>query len=244
MLRAAWNWAIRMGHADSTPFVRLGQPVVRLPKELPRRRRLQPGEYERLREACGDHLRALVEAAIESGCRRGELLGLQWLEVTLDGPKPTLYIPAVKAKTREDRWVPISARLRAVLEMRRLAPDGERHKADAFVFGNEVGEPVKSIKTAWRLTCQRAQIAGLHFHDLRREAGSRWLEGGVSLATIRDWLGHTNIAQTSTYLAGAIQGAHDEMARYERRGPGPRVGKVGKLWARSKGKESATVQKH
>lgn len=28
----------------------------------------------------------------------------------------------------------------------------------------------------------------LHFHDLRREAGSRWLEGGVPLHTIRDWL--------------------------------------------------------
>ena len=40
----------------------------------------------------------------------------------------------------------------------------------------------------------------LHFHDLRREAGSRWLEGGVPLHTVKDWLGHTNISQTSTYL--------------------------------------------
>ena len=57
----------------------------------------------------------------------------------------------------------------------------------------------------------------LHFHDLRREAGSRWLEGGVPLHTIRDWLGHTNIAQTSTYLAGTIQTEHDAMRKFEER---------------------------
>ena len=45
--------------------------------------------------------------------------------------------------------------------------------------------------------------------DLRREAGSRWLEGGVPLHTIRDWLGHTSIAQTSTYLAGTMQTQRD-----------------------------------
>jgi integrase len=33
---------------------------------------------------------------------------------------------------------------------------------------------------------------GLHFHDLRREAGSRWLEGGVPLHKVRDRLGHAN----------------------------------------------------
>ena len=57
----------------------------------------------------------------------------------------------------------------------------------------------------------------LHFHDLRREAGSRWLEGGVPLHTIRDWLGHTSIAQTSTYLAGTMKTQHDAMRQFEER---------------------------
>jgi integrase len=65
----------------------------------------------------------------------------------------------------------------------------------------------------------RATLEGidLHFHDLRREAGSRWLEGGVPLHTIRDWLGHTSIAQTSTYLAGIIRTQHDAMEQFEKR---------------------------
>ncbi len=55
----------------------------------------------------------------------------------------------------------------------------------------------------------------LHFHDLRRECGSRWLEGGVPLHKIRDWLGHSNIAQTSTYLAGTGTDDHSDLARFE-----------------------------
>jgi integrase len=55
----------------------------------------------------------------------------------------------------------------------------------------------------------------LHFHDLRREAGSRWMDGNVPIATIQRWLGHSNVSQTSTYLAGTSTSEHDAMARYE-----------------------------
>ncbi len=55
----------------------------------------------------------------------------------------------------------------------------------------------------------------LHFHDLRREAGSRWLDGGVPLHQIQAWLGHTNISQTSTYLAVRDDGGDAAMARFD-----------------------------
>jgi len=50
----------------------------------------------------------------------------------------------------------------------------------------------------WQVT--RVEQIDLHFHDLKREAGSRWLEAGAPLHKIQKWLGHTTIAQTSTYL--------------------------------------------
>jgi integrase len=59
----------------------------------------------------------------------------------------------------------------------------------------------------------------LHFHDLRREADSRWLDGGVPLQVIRDWLGHANISQTSTYLESTFAGQHDAMRAFEARQP-------------------------
>jgi integrase len=55
----------------------------------------------------------------------------------------------------------------------------------------------------------------LHFHDPRREAGSRCLEGGVPLHRIQKWLGHANISQT--YLMA--ESADDDHAsiRFEAR---------------------------
>jgi hypothetical protein len=55
--------------------------------------------------------------------------------------------------------------------------------------------------------------------DLRREAGSRWLDAGVPLHVIQRWLGHANISQTSTYLAVTDQGQHEAMARFDAQRP-------------------------
>ena len=134
------------------------------------------------------------------------------------------------SKTKTDRIIPISARLKGILEMRRLDPNGEPLAATDYVFGNEIGQQVKDIGRAWESATLKSQghrvvvtktdnlspdcravlaTIDLHFHDLRREAGSRWLEGGVPLHTVRDWLGHTSIAQTSTYLGTTMKPQHD-----------------------------------
>jgi len=224
LLRAAFNWAIRTGQVKETPFKIGTVTAVKLSTEMARSRRLQGDEAERLLKACGTHLRAVVEAALETGCRRGELLGMQWSQVQMEPPKPNLWLPAHKTKTARARRVPISKRLSAVLEMRRdalrtqldLKPD-EMLSGNLYVFGNEIGQRVGAIKTAWRLTCERAKIADLHFHDLRREAGSRWMDAGVPIATVPRWLGHTNISQTSTYLAGSAGTEYDAMEAFEQR---------------------------
>jgi integrase len=234
LLRAAFNWAIRLGHLETSPFKRHTETVVKLSKETARRRRLEGDEAERLLRACDPvllnprtkqpwvdqpqaRLRPIVEAAVESGCRRGELLSLQWWQVKgLAGVNPCLDLPAAKTKTERDRVVPISTRLKAILEIQRTDPAGRDLPADAYVFGNDLGQQTRSIKTAWAGACRRAGITDLQFRDLRREAGSRWLEGGVPLHTVRDWLGHTNIAQTSTYLESTLQALqHDAMRRFE-----------------------------
>jgi integrase len=160
-----------------------------------------------------------------------------------------IFIPATKAKTEKPRTVPLTARLRAVLAMRRTAPDGQQHGPDVYVFGNEVGERVQNFKRAWdvavleahgyrpryvvkllgegekrrklhtaNLTAEsRAALRSidLHFHDLHREAGSRWLDAGVSLAQVRDWLGHTTISQTTKYLAVSEAGTDESLRRVE-----------------------------
>lgn len=246
-LRALFSWAIRVGYVETTPFRRGTEAVVNVPRGLNRTRRLRDDEEARLLAVCGDRLRALVIAAIETGMRAGEILSLQWSQVegmTIERrtvtwtPRAALFLPATKTKTKRDRWIPLSTRLRAILEMRRLDPAGKPLGPELYVFGNEIGQRVESYKRAWdwavlkahghkptytssgRLDADaRTLVHGidLHFHDLRREAGSRWLEGGVPIHTVRDWLGHSNIAQTSTYLAGSTTTQADAMAAYEAR---------------------------
>lgn len=68
------------------------------------------------------------------------------------------------------------------------------------MFGNQVGERVSSVKTAWGTTCEKAGTVDLHFHDLRREFARRLLESHAELHDVRDFLGHGNITTTSRYL--------------------------------------------
>ena len=203
-LRHVFSWAIEEGFIVDTPFKRGPQTVVRLETrmETARTRRLEPGEEEQLLRHAGPHLRALIVAALSTGCRLGELLGLQWSEVRRDehGAARWLVLPAGKTKTSTNRSIPVGPRLRAELEMRRHGPDGKELGIDANVIGNEIGEPIACIKTAWRATCRRAGIRDLHFHDLRREFGSRLLESGAAEHDVRDFLGHSNITVTSRYL--------------------------------------------
>ena len=218
LLRSCFNWAIVPGgYLTATPFKIGPVTTVHLFPELPRERRLEPGEEERLMAACGPHLRALVEAALETVCRKGELLSLQWRQVRW--AQNEIHLQGGKTKARKPRYMPISPRLHAVLEMRRLGPNGEEHEPDAYVFGNELGEPrvSKTIEDWWRKACARAQITDLHFHDLRREAASRLLEGGVPEQYVQQILDHADLTTTSRYLATTRKGLHQVMQQYEAR---------------------------
>lgn len=222
LLRAAFNWAIAGGLLKASPFRIENVPVVRLAREHARSRRLQSGEAERLLGAAGG-LRDIIVAAIETGMRRGEILSLQWSQVRLS-PKAELFLTEAKTKTSTNRRVPLSTVLKAIIERRRTDPAGETIPPEGYVFGDEAGRRRLTIDRAWRDTLKRTKITDLHFHDLRREAGSRWMDAGIPLATIQRWLGHANISQTSTYLGASLGADEVDMQRYEER-----IGRVAPL---------------
>jgi integrase len=104
-----------------------------------------------------------------------------------------------------------------VLESRRKGPDGEDFGPDACVFGNEVGERIGNIKTAWRAACKRAGIKDLRFHDLRLEFTSAMLDEGVPVHLVRDWVGPKNIATTNIYANTTLGHMADALSRFEAR---------------------------
>jgi integrase len=233
ILKAAFRWAARKGYLAKSPIT--DDSALKRSRVAQRRRRLLPAEEQTLLGVAGVRLQWLIIAALETGCRAGELLALQWADVDME--KRTVLVRAVEVgakKTGRSRLLPMSTRLAAVLEMARLDPAGRAYPPRAYVFG-ELGEQQDSIKKAWETAVLKAhghtpawvngalapesraalQTIDLHFHDLRHEAGCRWLEAGWPIHHVQEMLGHANLSQTSTYLHAAEKGLQESMRRFD-----------------------------
>ena len=170
LLRKMFNWGIRKGYLQRTPFKVGTEPAIFLEREIPRSRRLDSDDDEqRLLEAANPHLRGIIIALLDTACRPGELLSLQGKDVNLE--RRELTIRAENEKTRRLKIIPISSRLLAVLEMRRLDPAGRPHEPEAYVFGDPLGRRIKSVQEAWQTTREKAGLPDLQLRDLRHEAG-------------------------------------------------------------------------
>ena len=141
------------------PLAELKQEIdseLRREKVAHRNRRLRAGEEQALLTTSIGRLYRVIVAAVDTGCRQGELLALRWQEVNLD--RRELRILAETAKDNEDRILPISARLLAVLEMARhdstgnvLAPprrmcSGQRPESEPRVLRQLGGRSVAKLR--------------------------------------------------------------------------------------------------
>jgi integrase len=231
-VKAMFRWAVKKGYLTRNSAG--DSEALKREQHARRDRRLEDGEEAKLLEHAGTHLQRLIIGALESGCRKGELLSLTWRDVNLERREMT--IRAEKSKTRTGRVIPISARLAGALELAKTDPTGKDFEADKFVFGDVVGAEVTDVKKAWETAVLKAhghtpkwvrnnslspasreafRAANLTFHDLRHEAGSRLLEAGWPLHNVAHMLGHANIAQTSTYLNATRVGLQDAMRRLD-----------------------------
>jgi integrase len=232
LVKALFRWATKKGYLTRNPIA--DTEILKREKHAQRNRRLEPTEEAALLEHASTHLQRLIIGALETGCRRGELLALTWRDVNLE--RRELTVRSETSKTRTGRVLPISARLAGILELAKTDPTGKTFGPEKFVFGDAVGQQVGDIKRAWE-TCvlkahghkatytktnalaeasrQALEASDLTFHDLRHEAGSRLLEAGWPLHNVSHMLGHANIAQTSTYLNATKVGLQDAMRRLD-----------------------------
>lgn len=200
-------------------------PILRRKQGARRERRLTPdqldqttgavaeaGEERRLLAHATPWLRTLIVAALETACRRGELLSLQWRDVSPARREITLR--GEKTKSGALRRIPISPRLAGVLDMLRDDPAGQPHGPDAYVFGDRIGRRIADPKKAWAKCCRLAGVTDLKFHDLRHEAASRLLEAGWPLQHVQAQLGHADAKTTSIYVNTTLGQLHDSMRRF------------------------------
>jgi integrase len=168
------EWAIAL---PNNPIKSLTKPK----EDPPRERRLEPGEWEALMEACeickNPWFKPALCFALETGMRRGEVLNAKWQDYSETAH--TLYIPTTK--NGHARTIPLSPRAIKILE--NLPSDRDDNQL-IFPLSAE------AVKLAWKRLTIRAGIKDLRFHDLRHEAVSRFFELGLSVPEVALISGH------------------------------------------------------
>ena len=153
-----------------------------------RERRLEKGEQkvllEELSKSENHWIKPLVEVAIETGMRRGELLGLQWSDI--DVVKRTAHLPMTK--NGSSRTVPLSTKAIEVLNA--LPKD---------ISGKVFPVSPYALRGVWKRTTRRAGIEDLRFHDLRHEATSRFFELGLNVMEVAAITGHKDLRMLQRY---------------------------------------------
>ena len=139
------------------------------------------------------YLACIVTLALNTGMRRGEILGLTWERVNLDADygfnaKITLY----RTKNGKPRSVALNQAAYATLAA--LEPDLERRKA--LVFTRQNGQPWGDVDTAFRSVLKKAGIGNFRFHDLRHTAASHLTMRGRSLKEVQEFMGHRDSRMT------------------------------------------------
>lgn len=68
-----------------------------------------------------------------------------------------------------------------------------------WVFCNEAGERIQSIKRSFTTACRRAGIRNFRPHDLRHTCAAWLVQSGVDLSRVRDLLRHKSVLMTERY---------------------------------------------
>jgi integrase len=128
-------------------------------------------------------LRPIVELAIETAMRRGEILRLDWRHIDLDAR--VAFLP--DTKNGDSRHVPLSPG--AINVFKSLV------KTEGPVFN--VSE--NALKLAWQRATKRADLDDLHFHDLRHEGASRLAEKLTNILELSSVTGHKDLRMLKRY---------------------------------------------
>jgi integrase len=171
---------------------------ISMEKEVASRDRwLTIEEEERLLTASPGWLKEIIIFAIETGCRRGEILSLEWKDVDIF--KKTLTV--LGEKTEERRVIPLTQKVLELLKARERSRSNVRSLKGDFVFTHPPGRKVNihTLRTAFETALEKAKIEGFWFHDLRHTFASRLAQSGTDPYTIQRLMGHKSFVTTQRY---------------------------------------------
>ena len=158
----------------------------------------------------------------------GELLGLRWADVDLEGGKLRVLRQLTRTKKSLSFTAPKCGRTRVVritdtavaaLKAHKALQNGERLKAgslrqdNGLVFTSTRGTPVdvgNLTYRSFRPLLKRADLPQIRIHDLRYTAATLLLGKGVHPKVVQEMLGHSTINQTMDTYSHVLPEMQDE----------------------------------
>ncbi len=213
LLSAAINYARREWGWD------IPNPVAGCRQKEPegRLRWITREEAERLiraasRNSRAPHLVDFIRLALHTGCRRGELLHLEWHRVDLDSK--LVFFEPEHTKTGKRRYVPLNKEAsQAIVDRMRFRNE---HCANSpWVFCDKKGNRITDLKHSFTSACQHAGIKDYLIHDMRHTCAAWLVSAGVPLAEVRDLLGHSTIKMTERYAHLAPENVRAAVAKLD-----------------------------
>lgn len=159
---------------------------------------------------------ALVELALFTGMRQGELIALRWTEVDLDAGQ----LRVSKAKWNSAGVISLGSDAVALLRAHRRAQAeqalaaGPNWSRSGFVFTSQIGTQIDAggLKRTWA-RLKRQTGLDTRFHDLRHAHASLLIAANVHPKVLQERLRHRNISTTLDVYGHLMPGLQEEAAR-------------------------------
>ena len=182
MFSKAFEWAM----IERSPFT--GAKGLFYKENNQRKRYLSDEEETRLLNQCDGLLKKVVTLALNTGMRRGEIMGLKWEQIR-NG-----FIYITESKSNKAREIPINATLKSLLE------SIPHYIGSPYVFHRKKdGSPYADLTRGFEAAVKRAELNDFRFHDLRHTFASKLVMRGAGLKVVQELLGHSNILMTMRY---------------------------------------------
>ena len=153
-----------------------------------------------------DYLTPMVLVSMHTGLRQGELFSLRWDNIDLD--KAIITVVGDKAKSGKTRHVPLNREaLYALTYWKKECLHCE------IVFPNKEGNQINNVRKSWGKVLKKSNITNFRWHDLRHHFASKLVMAGVDLNTVRELLGHSDLAVTLRYAHLAPEHKADAVAK-------------------------------
>jgi integrase len=168
----------------------------------------------------GDDLELLYVLMLWTGLRPGEVCGLRWDDLELEGSEPLLHVRQALRLNPGGHWEYVVPKTAGSVRTLALAPElvarlrkhwtrpGSKALAEArlragslwvddnLVFASDTGRPILNLGRRMRNLCRDTGIGHWHPHELRHTWVTRCSESGVRIEALADAAGHSTTAMT------------------------------------------------